>query len=163
LRSAQDCAALLAGLLDGTIDAVATDHAPHTVVDKACAYGEAAFGISGLETALSSLLALVHAGQIDLPMLVATLTERPACAWGLEAGTLRPGALADITVFDPIEVWTVDPAQFASKGRNTPLAGIPLAGRVRQTWLGGQRVYDAALPTTSGYAERGPAQAGSAV
>src|SRR5262249_13100954 len=95
LRTAEDCAALLEGLLDGTIDAIATDHAPHTIVDKACEYGEAAFGISGLETALASLLALVHAARLPLPALVAALTVRPARAWGLEAGTLRPGEPAD--------------------------------------------------------------------
>ncbi|HEX8033733.1 MAG TPA: dihydroorotase, partial [Ktedonobacterales bacterium] len=80
LRTAADCAALLDGLIDGTIDAVATDHAPHTSVDKACEYGEAAFGISGLETALGSLLALVHVGRLDLATLVAALTVRPARA-----------------------------------------------------------------------------------
>ena len=143
LRTAADCAALLEGLIDGTIDAIATDHAPHTWVDKACEYGEAAFGIPGLETALASLLALVHAGRLDLPTLVAALTVRPARAWNLDAGTLRPGAPADITVFDPDEAWTVDPERFASLGKNTPLAGITLRGRVRQTWLGGTLVFGA--------------------
>ncbi|MGZ6362851.1 MAG: dihydroorotase [Ktedonobacterales bacterium] len=143
LRTAADCAALLEGLIDGTIDAIATDHAPHTSVDKACEYGEAAFGISGLETALASLLALVHVGRLDLATLVAALTVRPARAWNLDAGTLRPGAAADITVFDPDEVWTVEPERFASLGKNTPLVGITLRGRVRQTWLGGMLVYEA--------------------
>jgi dihydroorotase len=143
LRTADDCAALLAGLRDGTIDAIATDHAPHTHADKACEYGEAAFGISGLETALAALLALVHAGKLPLPALVAALTERPALAWDLDAGTLRVGAPADIAIFDPDERWTVDPAQFASKGRNTPLTGIELRGRVHETWLGGQIVHRA--------------------
>ncbi len=96
LRSAADCEALLDGLLDGTIDAIATDHAPHTSVDKDCTFGEAAFGISGFETALASLLALVHAGRLPLAALIATLTERPARAWNLAAGTLKPGALADL-------------------------------------------------------------------
>jgi dihydroorotase len=143
LRTSEDCAALLAGLLDGTIDAVATDHAPHTAVDKACEYGEAAFGISGLETALASLLALVHIGKLPLMTLIAALTTRPAHAWGLDAGTLRPGSPADITVFDPQEEWVVVPERFASLGRNTPLAGLTLRGRVRQTWLGGALVYEA--------------------
>jgi dihydroorotase len=141
LRSTRDCAALLVGLLDGTIDAIATDHAPHTATDKEVEYAEAAFGISGLETALASLLALVHAGKLPLPVLVAALTERPARAFELDAGTLRPGAPADITVFDPNDEWVVDPAQFASKGHNTPLAGIRLRGRVRMTLLGGRVVY----------------------
>lgn len=144
LRTANDCAALLDGLLDGTIDAIATDHAPHTTVDKDCEFGEAAFGISGFETALAALLALVHADKLPLTTLVAALTVRPADAWGLKAGRLEPGAPADITIFDPNEEWTVDPARFASLGKNTPLAGLTLRGRVRQTWLGGSKVYDAA-------------------
>jgi dihydroorotase len=143
LRTAADCAALLAGLLDGTIDAIATDHAPHTQVDKDCEFSEAAFGISGFETALAGLLALVHTGKLPLATLVGALTERPARAWGLDAGTLEPGAPADLVIFDPDEEWTVDPARFASLGKNTPLAGVTLRGRVRQTWLGGQVVYDA--------------------
>jgi dihydroorotase len=143
LRTAADCAALLAGLLDGTIDAIATDHAPHTLVDKDCEYGDAAFGISGLETALASLLTLVRAGGLPLDTLIAALTVRPARAWGLDAGTLRPGSDADIVIVDPGEEWTVDPARFASRGRNTPLAGVPLRGRVRMTLLGGAVVYDA--------------------
>ncbi|HEY7343586.1 MAG TPA: dihydroorotase [Ktedonobacterales bacterium] len=144
LRTATDCEALLAGLLDGTIDAIATDHAPHTQVDKDCEYGEAAFGISGLETALASLLTLARAGKLPLATLVSALTSRPARAWGLEAGTLQPGAAADIVIFDPDEAWTVDPGRFASRGRNTPLAGVPLRGRVRMTLLDGVVVYDAA-------------------
>ncbi len=143
LRTAEDCAALLDGLLDGTIDVIATDHAPHTIVDKDCEYGEAAFGISGLETALGALLTLVHTGKLPLATLIATLSHRPAQAWGLDAGALRPGALADITIFDPDEWWTVEPAQFASRGKNTPLTGLRLRGRVRQTWLGGRQVYEA--------------------
>ncbi|HEX8994597.1 MAG TPA: dihydroorotase [Ktedonobacterales bacterium] len=143
LRTAADCDALLTGLLDGTIDAIATDHAPHTQADKDCEFGEAAFGISGFETALAGLLALVHAGKLPLATLIAALTVRPARAWGLEAGTLEPGAHADLVIFDPAEEWTVRPERFASLGKNTPLAGLTLRGRVRQTWLGGRVVYDA--------------------
>ncbi|HEX9036612.1 MAG TPA: dihydroorotase [Ktedonobacterales bacterium] len=144
LRTAADCEALLTGLLDGTIDAIATDHAPHTQVDKDCEFAEAAFGMSGFETALAALLALVHTGKLPLSQLIAALTVRPATAWGLDAGTLEPGKPADLVIFDPDETWTVDPARFASLGKNTPLAGLTLRGRVRQTWLGGALVYDAA-------------------
>jgi dihydroorotase len=144
LRDQRDAAALQQGLLDGTIDAIATDHAPHTNVDKDCEYGEASFGISGLETALAALLALVHAGRLPLADLVAALTVRPARAFGLPAGTLAPGVAADVVVFDPDEEWVVEPATFASKGRNTPLAGLTLRGRVRLTLLDGTVVYDAA-------------------
>ncbi len=143
LRTQADADALIEGLLDGTIDAIATDHAPHTVVDKACEYDEAAFGISGLETALGALLALVHANKAPLATLVTALTTRPAQAFSLSAGTLRPGAAADITIFDPHERWTVNPQRFASKGKNTPLAGLTLKGRVRYTILGGRVVYEA--------------------
>jgi dihydroorotase len=145
LRTLGDCMALLEGLRDGTIDAIATDHAPHTQVDKACEFDQAAFGISGLETALASLLALVHAGALPLAALIRAMTERPAEAWHLQAGTLRPGSPADLVIFDPDEVWTVEPERFASLGRNTPLSGAMLRGRVRQTWLGGTPVYDRAV------------------
>lgn len=147
LRTAEDCAALLEGLMDGTIDAIATDHAPHTRTDKDCEFSEAAFGISGFETALASLLALVHANKLPLATLIASLTWRPAVAWNLDAGTLEPGKPADLVIFDPNEEWTVDPNRFASLGKNTPLAGLTLRGRVRQTWLNGRIVYDAANET----------------
>ena len=143
LRTAADCEALLRGLEDGALDAIATDHAPHTWVDKACEYGEAAFGISGFETALAGLMALVHTGRLSLPTLIAALTARPARAWNLAGGALTPGAPADLTIFDPTEEWTVDPDSFASLGKNTPLAGVTLRGRVRETRLGGQKVYQA--------------------
>ncbi len=143
LRQASDCLALLEGVRDGTIDAIATDHAPHTWVDKACEFETAAFGISGLETALAALLALVHTGELSLSSLIAALSERPARAWNLAAGTLQAGAPADLLIFDPMEVWSVDPSRFASLGRNTPLAGVSLCGRVRETWTRGRPVYEA--------------------
>jgi dihydroorotase len=143
LRTQRDADALIEGLLDGTIDAIATDHAPHTVVDKACEYDQAAFGISGLETALGALMALVHAGKLPLQIVLAALTIRPAQAFSLSAGTLVPGSAADITIFDPQERWTVNPMWFASKGKNTPLAGLTLKGQVRSTFLGGRLVYAA--------------------
>jgi dihydroorotase len=148
LRTPKDCMALLEGLHDGTIDSIATDHAPHTLVDKACEFDQAAFGISGLETALASLLALVHAGALPLVTLISLLTERPAQAWHLQSGTLRPGSAADLVIFDPEEVWIVEPEHFASLGRNTPLRGAGLRGRVRQTWLSGKPVYNRAEEET---------------
>ena len=143
LRAEADRQALLAGLKDGTIDAIATDHAPHTVVDKLCEYDEAAFGIGGLETALATLLRLVRAEELDLKLVLEKLTSGPARAFGLAAGTLRPGAPADVVVFGPNLRWTVDPKEFASKGQNTPLAGMPMVGKVVATLVGGEVVYNA--------------------
>jgi dihydroorotase len=142
LRTLADAEALLAGLVDGTIDCIATDHAPHSAVEKDCCYDEAAFGISGLETALGSLLALVHAGKLPMATLIAALTSHPAKAFGIDGGTLAPGTRADVVIFAPQEQWIVDPATFASQGHNTPLAGIPLRGRARLTISNGNIVYE---------------------
>lgn len=143
LRTEADRQALLTGLKDGTIDAIATDHAPHTVVDKLCEYDFAAFGISGLETALATLLRLVRNEELDLKLVLEKLTSGPARAFGLDGGTLRLGAPADVTVFGPNLRWTVDPKEFASKGQNTPLAGMPVVGRVVATLVGGEVVFNA--------------------
>ena len=129
------------GLADGTIDVIATDHAPHSAVDKVCTLQDAANGIANLETALGSLMSLVHAGTVELPLLIEKLTSAPAAILGMDLGTLRPGAPADVTVFDPNAEWVVDPSQFASKGRNTPLAGRTLKGRAVATVFAGQVVY----------------------
>ena len=141
LRSAADVEAVVKGLVVGTIDAVATDHAPHTLVDKQCEYDLAASGISGLETALALCLRLVHDGRISLLGLIERLTYGPARAFNIACGGFRSGAPADLVLFDPDERWTVDPARFLSKGRNTPLAGRTLRGRVRATLVGGNVVY----------------------
>lgn len=142
LRSVEDVEAVVAGLADGTIDAVATDHAPHTVVDKLCEFDQAAPGISGLETALGLCLRLVHGGRLTLPVLIHRLTVGPARAFGLPwGGALRPGAPADLVIFDPDEPWTVEPERFCSKGKNTPLAGWTLRGRVRATLVAGELVH----------------------
>ena len=143
LRGEADRQALLEGLKDGTIDAIATDHAPHTVVDKLCEYDFAAFGISGLETALATLLRLVRMEELDLKLVLRKLTVGPARAFGLSAGTLRPGSPADVTVLGPNLRWVVDPKEFASKGQNTPLAGMPMVGKVVATLVGGEVVYNA--------------------
>jgi dihydroorotase len=146
LRTAADVAALVEGLRDGVIDAVATDHAPHTLKDKEGGLGSAAFGISGLETALPVLLALVREGRLGLATLITRLTGGPAMVLkrgsvpaGL--GGLRAGSPGDLVVFDPDFGWVVDPSRFASKGRNTPWAGRPLRGKVMATVVGGEVVY----------------------
>jgi dihydroorotase len=142
LRTAEDGGALLAGLRDGTIDCVATDHAPHAETDKRCEYALAAFGISNLETALGSILTLVHATKLELPEAVATLTSRPAAVFGLPAGSLSAGAPADVVIFDPEREWCVDPQQMKSKGKNTPLAGHVLRGQVVACIVGGEVVHE---------------------
>ena len=143
LRSEADRQALLKGLKDGSIDAIATDHAPHTVVDKLCEYDFAAFGISGFETAFGTLLRLVRLGELDLRLVLEKLTVGPARTFGLVAGTLRPGVPGDVTVIGPNLRWVVDPKEFASKGQNTPLAGTPLVGRVVASVVGGEVVFSA--------------------
>lgn len=142
LRTRQDIEALLRGLKDGTIDAIATDHAPHTREDKMVEFASAEFGISGLETALGSLMGLVHVGQLSLNELIATLTTGPARIIGREGlGNLKSGSPADITIFDPEAEWVVETEKFASKGKNTPLAGMVLKGKVVATLVGGEVAY----------------------
>ena len=141
LRSRDDMAAMVEGLRDGTVDFVATDHAPHGRTDKLTTFDEAANGISVLETALGSVMSLVHDGALTLPLAIERLTLSPARFLGMDLGTLKPGSPADVTVFDPGAEWLVDPAQFASKGKNTPLAGTKLKGRVVTTIAGGTVVY----------------------
>jgi dihydroorotase len=141
LRSEEDAEALIEGLRDGTIDAIATDHAPQSLVDKECEYRLAEPGISGLETALGLVLTLVHRGEMDLVNMVAKLTEGPASILRRAPATLRPGAPADIVIFDPDRSWVVDPSDFASRGRNTPLAGQQLKGQVMLTMSRGRIVY----------------------
>ena len=144
LRTKEDIKALIQGLNDGTIDIIATDHAPHTENDKLCEFALAACGISGLETALGSLMSLVHSRQLSLKLLIAKLTSEPARIIGNsygKLGTLKIGAIADVVVFDAEAEWVVDSRQFASKGRNTPLDGEKLKGRVMATISRGKLVY----------------------
>ncbi|MFC2040598.1 dihydroorotase, partial [Chloroflexota bacterium] len=142
LRTQKDITALIQGLKDGIIDIIATDHAPHTTADKNCSFAEAAFGISGLETAFGALMSLVHDGYITLLELIKFLTINPAKILGNSAlGTLKPGAWADIVIFDPEKTWTVNPEDFASKGKNTPLAGKKLRGKIMVTIYNGKFVY----------------------
>jgi dihydroorotase len=139
LRSEQDRAAVVAGLRDGTIDCIATDHAPHTVDDKQVEYDQAAFGIVGLETAVPLCLdRLVHAGLVDLRQLVALLSTNPARVLSLPGGTLAPGSPADLTLLDLNRRRTVDPTRFQSLSHNTPFAGLTLRGWPAMTIVGGE-------------------------
>ena len=145
LRTREHIEAVVQGLRGGVIDAIATDHAPHTIVDKLCEYDTAAFGISGFETALGAVLSLYHDGVIDLPTIVERLTSGPARIidhGGIGLGTLRQGAPGDVTIFDPGEEWVVDREAFVSKGKNTPLHGRRLRGRVVATVFGGALIHE---------------------
>jgi dihydroorotase len=142
LRTQADVDALRAGLADGTIEAIATDHAPHHVDEKECEFDRAANGIVGLETALGLALRLVADGTIDVPRLIARLTTGPAKLLGIPAGTLAPGAAADVAVIDPERRWKVSARAFRSKSRNTPFDGWDLTGKVVATFVGGTLVYE---------------------
>jgi dihydroorotase len=143
LRSEADRQALLDGLRDGTLDCIATDHAPHTVDDKRVEFDLAAFGIVGLETAVALCLdRLVHSGLLELEQLVALFSTHPARVLGLPGGTLRPGSPADVTVLDLSRKRQVDPKRFESKGRSTPFAGLILKGWPVLTIVGGRAVFD---------------------
>jgi dihydroorotase len=144
LRTAGDIAALVAGLQDHTLDAIATDHAPHTMVEKQSEFAYAPFGISILETALGMLMSLVHSGKLDLELLISRMSRDPAAIIGErfgKLGTLAVGSPADMTLFDPDQEWVVDPYKFASKGKNTPLAGTTLKGKVKMTFYQGKLVW----------------------
>lgn len=148
LRTPEDAAACLAALLDGTAAAIATDHAPHTDVDKAVEFGLAANGISGLETALGVMLAAVDAGRLPLLRVIEALTTGPARVLGARSRRgdsvgLTEGALADLVVFDRSEPWTVTAEGLISRGKNTPLVGMALPGRVLVTLAAGRMAYEA--------------------
>jgi dihydroorotase len=147
LRSVDDAAAVLAALLDGTADALATDHAPHTEVDKAVEFGYAANGISGIETALGVMLAAVDAGRVPLARVMAALTVGPAAVLGARSRREHPGltegAAADLVVFDRADRWTVTDREFRSRGKNSPLVGRTLAGRVLLTVADGRIAFEA--------------------
>ena len=130
------------------IDAIATDHAPHSIADKEIEFDLAAPGISSLETAFGLTMELVQSNQIELPTLIERFTSGPVRAWrldqypGLEGlGSLSLGAVGDVSILDPDAKWTVDPDDFASMGKNTPIAGRELSGRVITTVLGGNVVH----------------------
>jgi dihydroorotase len=142
LRTEADRRAIIAGLKDGTLDCIATDHAPHTDYEKDKEFDYAPNGILGLETALAVTLdVLVRQHKFKLPRVIDLMTRRPADILGLPAGTLAPGAAADICLFDPDEAWTYDAAAGHSKSRNSPWSGHTLRGRVRTTIVDGRVVY----------------------
>ena len=144
LRTWADVQAIKEGLRDGTIDVIATDHAPHATQEKQQDFTEAPFGIVGLETALSLTLGLVEEGVLSLEQAVQKLTSAPAAAFGLKKGTLAVGADADVTIADQRAEWEVDPSKFRSKSRNTPFAGWKVKGRVEMTIVSGRVVFEAA-------------------
>jgi len=142
LREEADVQAMREALKDGTIDCIATDHAPHPYDAKEQEFDYAPFGVVGLETALGmAMVELVDRGTLDLPDLVRCLTSRPAAIAHLPGGSLRSGGPADVTVFDPEATWEVDPAFFFSKSRNTPFAGRRVRGQIRWTLVGGIVVH----------------------
>jgi dihydroorotase len=141
LRSAEDVAALREALRDGTIDCVSTDHAPQSAIEKDVEFDRAANGVVGFETAFGLVNGLVEAGFLDLNTAIAAMTVRPARAMGLDAGSLKVGGRADITLIDLNESWTVRRDELRSKSRNTPFEGRGLRGRVVSTIVGGRVVY----------------------
>jgi len=143
LREKSDQDALLAGLADGTIEILASDHAPHASYEKEVEFADAPFGIVGLETELGLFIRLlIETGVLDWPALLAKLTINPARLLGLDRGTLAPGAIGDVTLIDPKSRWTVDSARFHSLSRNTPFDGWELPGRAVSTIVNGTVVWN---------------------
>jgi dihydroorotase len=147
LRRAEDVEALREAVKDGTIDLIATDHAPHHYDEKEREFADAPNGIVGLETALAVVVTnLVDKGYVDFPKLVDRMSCAPARIFNLPGGSLKRGAAADVTVFDPGAKWKVDPSRFLSKGRNTPYSGMTLIGRAACTIVAGSVVYRSGNP-----------------
>ena len=142
LRTARDVAAVRAGLADGSLDVIATDHAPHHYDEKESAFEDAPNGLVGLETAVGIIMTdIVNEGVIDIATMIDRMSCGPARAFGLPGGTLSEGALGDVTVIDPDLSWTVDPNAFRSKSRNTPFTGRELKGASNRTIVGGRTVW----------------------
>jgi dihydroorotase len=142
LRTREDIEAIIAGFQDGTLDAIATDHAPHAAYEKEREFDNAPFGIIGLETMLGvTLKYLVEPGHLTLPQAIEKMTSAPAQILNLPTGTLKPGAPGDVTIFDPQAKWTVEKATLASKSKNTPFDGFELSGRVVTTIVDGKVVF----------------------
>ena len=142
LRTSADVEGIIAGLKDGTIDVIATDHAPHSAEEKAKPLTEAPSGMVGLETSLAiTLTELYHTGKMELADILRKMTFNPSCILGLSTGRIAIGCSADLTLFDPNEEWIIDPEKFASKGRNTPFAGRKVKGKVKYTIVNGNLIY----------------------
>ncbi|HSG49224.1 MAG TPA: amidohydrolase family protein, partial [Longimicrobiales bacterium] len=142
LRTAADRDAVVQGMLDGTLDIIATDHAPHHYDEKEAAFDDAPNGIVGLETSVGLILThFVHTGKLTLAEMVERMSCQPARAFNLPGGTLRPGGPADVTVLDPARAWTVDRSAFVSMSHNTPFHGWELSGRAVLTVVGGVPVF----------------------
>ena len=142
LRTQKDVHGIIAGLKDGTIDVIATDHAPHSVEEKARPLSRAPSGMIGLETSLAlTLTQMYHGKKMDLPNIFRRMSTNPADILRLARGHMSVGAVADLVIFDPDEEWIIDPEQFASKARNTPFAGRSVKGRVKYTIVKGQVIY----------------------
>lgn len=142
LRSREHVEALIKGLSEGVIDCIATDHAPHEMEAKDCEYNMAAFGISGLETAVPASMKLVQEGKISLRRWVEAYTVKPAAILGIDKGSLTPGGKADITVIDPEIIKEVEPKKFYSKGKNTPFKGMSFKGWPFMTIVNGKIVFE---------------------
>ena len=142
LRTLADVDAIRAGLQDGTIDAIVTDHAPHTTEEKAQPLPDAPSGMVGLETSLTlSLTALYHTGALPLSRVLSLMSASPAALLGLDKGTLEVDRDADLVIFDPDQEWIIDKNQFISKGRNTPFHGRKVQGKVKYTISQGNIIY----------------------
>jgi dihydroorotase len=142
LRKEKDVEAIIQGLCDGTIDAITTDHAPHSTEEKALPFADAPNGIIGLETSLAaSLTFLYHSRKLTMSDIIKLMSTNPAKILNLDTGTIKKGGKADIVIFDPNESWTVNPEKFKSKARNTPFRGMKLQGKVKYTIAGGKVVY----------------------
>ena len=142
LRTEKDRLALIEGLKDGTLDCIATDHAPHSPTEKDCEFDKAPFGIIGLENALASTLeTLYHSKELSLKEVVALMTHKGAEICDLPAGTLSVGASGDVCIFDPDQKWTVDAEAFKSKSRNCPWNGRTLRGQVKATFVDGKEIF----------------------
>ena len=141
LRTAEDVAAIKKGLAEGVIDAIATDHAPHSTLEKNLEFSEAAFGIIGLETALPLTLELVRQGILSLPEAVSKLSFNPARILGISAGVLEKGSAADLAIIDPEMEYTLEEKDILSKSKNTPFLGKPLKGRNTLTMVNGKVVW----------------------